>query len=247
MQNKPQKNNKMGFGVFALLFIGFASIGYVASLGVPASLRAEQGALYQQVESKKLLVLADVAYALEEDRQALENELYILAEEVRQFGVKEQYIVELEKYVSDLKTGRTSVEVDHVITNKINESINKASDKHKVDPYLIRGVIKRESNFKVTAVSHSGAMGLMQIMPGTAKWLNLENPWDIEQNIMAGTKYLKDQLNAFNNDYRLALAAYNAGPNAVKMYKGIPPYQETQKYVPYVLEWYNIYKAQGGQ
>jgi len=243
MQNK----NQIGFGTFAVLFIGFASIGYVASFGMPANLRANQGDLYQQIESKKLIVLADVAYALEEDRQALEKEVYVLSEEVRQFGVKEQYIVELEKYVSDLKLGRTSVEVDHIITNKINDSIKKASDTYGVDQYLIRAVIKRESNFNVTAVSHSGAMGLMQIMPGTAKWLSLENPWDIEQNIMAGTKYLKDQLNTFKNDYRLALAAYNAGPNAVKMYNGIPPYKETKAYVPYVLEWYNIYKAEGGQ
>ena len=83
----------------------------------------------------------------------------------------------------------------------------------------------------------------MQIMPETGKWLKLKNPFDVDENIRAGTQYLKDQLNTFKGDYSLALAAYNAGPGAVKKAGNkIPQYAETKAYVPYVLKWYNAYK-----
>ncbi len=108
---------------------------------------------------------------------------------------------------------------------------------------MIRAIIKQESSFQPFALSTSGAMGLMQLMPETAKWLSVTDPYNIEQNITGGTRYFSDQLEAFGDDYRLALAAYNAGPNTVKKYNGIPPISQTQNFVKKVLEYYNLYSS----
>ncbi|MCM1003334.1 MAG: lytic transglycosylase domain-containing protein, partial [Candidatus Gastranaerophilales bacterium] len=97
--------------------------------------------------------------------------------------------------------------------------------------------------FNPNATSHCGAMGLMQLMPATAQGLGVTNAYDAEQNIEGGTKYLKGLMDRFGNDKSLALAAYNAGPNAVKKYGGIPPYAETQNYVKSVLGKYEKFKG----
>jgi soluble lytic murein transglycosylase-like protein len=112
----------------------------------------------------------------------------------------------------------------------INEMIEKESKKNGLEAELVKAVIKAESNFNPKATSNKGAKGLMQLMPSTAEILGVENAYDPYQNIKGGTKYLKDMLNTFKKK-DLAIAAYNAGPGAVKKYKGIPPYQETKDYV----------------
>ncbi|MGN8817176.1 lytic transglycosylase domain-containing protein [Oribacterium sp. HCP28S3_H8] len=110
-----------------------------------------------------------------------------------------------------------------------------ASQTTGVPVRILKAVAKQESGFSSTAVSKAGAMGVMQLMPSTAKSLGVRDPFDPEQNIMGGAKLLAANLKEYGGDLRLALAAYNAGSGAVKKYNGIPPYQETQNYVKSIM------------
>ncbi|PKN66393.1 MAG: lytic transglycosylase [Deltaproteobacteria bacterium HGW-Deltaproteobacteria-15] len=121
--------------------------------------------------------------------------------------------------------------------------ISQASERFKVDPFLIKAVIKAESDFNQNAVSHKGAQGLMQLMPGTAEDMKVEDPFNPEENIFGGTRYLSMMLSRFNNDMRLALAAYNAGPERVEDHRGIPPNAETKSFIEKVMQYYGRYRA----
>jgi soluble lytic murein transglycosylase-like protein len=115
------------------------------------------------------------------------------------------------------------------------DQITAAAKRHGVDPALLAGLVKTESNFNPNAQSHAGAKGLTQLMDATARGLGVTNSFDPQQALEGGAKFLGGLLKQFKGDERLALAAYNAGPGAVQKFGGIPPYQETQRYVPKVL------------
>ena len=120
----------------------------------------------------------------------------------------------------------------------IDSAIEQAAARHNVDPNLVRAVVKVESNFNPNAVSRKGAMGLMQLMPSTARQLKVKNPFDPQQNIDAGVRHLKQLLESYDGDINLTLAAYNAGAGAVARSSGVPHYAETQKYVRRITNLY---------
>ncbi len=137
-----------------------------------------------------------------------------------------------------LRTGKNSSEFDR--------HIQQSGYRHDVDPLLIKAIIKAESGFNCNAVSNQGAMGLMQLMPGTASDLRVNNPLDPRANIDGGTRYFRAMLDTFHGNIPLSLAAYNAGPNLVKQTNKIPQIPETVEYVQRVLHNYKGYKGYAG-
>lgn len=121
----------------------------------------------------------------------------------------------------------------------LNQVVNDASDRYRLDPDLVNSVIKAESDFHVRAVSPKGAQGLMQLMPGTATGLGVSNAFDPQANVDGGTKYLRELLERYNFDLVKALAAYNAGPEKVEHFGGVPPYYETRTYVARIVKDFN--------
>jgi soluble lytic murein transglycosylase-like protein len=121
---------------------------------------------------------------------------------------------------------------------EIDAAIDQTAARHNVDPSLVRAVIKVESNFNPNAVSRKGAMGLMQLMPQTARQLNVANPFDPEQNVDAGVRHLKQLMESYGGDVKLSLAAYNAGAGAVARSAGVPRIAETRNYVKRITQLY---------
>jgi hypothetical protein len=121
----------------------------------------------------------------------------------------------------------------------LNEVVNAASGTYKLDPDLVNSVIRAESGFNVRAVSPKGAQGLMQLMPKTASDLGVQNPFDPQANVEGGTRYLRELLERYDFDLIKALAAYNAGPQRVEQYGGVPPYYETKAYVARIVRDFN--------
>ncbi len=129
------------------------------------------------------------------------------------------------------------------INQRVYDShIRLACQIYGMDCNLVKAVIRAESGFNAQAISPKGAMGLMQLMPGTSRDMGVLNPFDPWQNIDGGTKYLRMMLDRFSNNLNMALAAYNAGPEAVQKYGGIPPFDETQTYVKRVMDFYTLYR-----
>lgn len=127
----------------------------------------------------------------------------------------------------------------------IGEIIKYNSQKYRLEEGLVHAVIRAESNFNPAAVSKTGALGMMQLMPATARGLKVSDPLDPAENIRGGSSYLRQMLNEFDGNLDFALAAYNAGPNAVRRHGGIPPYEETRTYVKRVKKYLSNYR-QGG-
>jgi soluble lytic murein transglycosylase-like protein len=133
---------------------------------------------------------------------------------------------------------QSGASVNGAVPAYLNSVITEAAQQHGVDPRLLAAVARRESAFNVKAVSPVGACGLMQLMPATARFLGVTDVFDARQNVGGGARYLRTLLDTFNGDLDLTLAAYNAGPGAVRKYNGIPPYRETQAYVVAVRSTY---------
>ncbi len=147
------------------------------------------------------------------------------------------------KNANNIKIIKSKKKFSLVVPNKkIDYFLKKASKLYNVDYYLLKSIAKVESNFKHNVISRKGAIGLMQIMPETAKRFGIRNPYNLKENIYGAAKYLKYLLKIFHNNIILATAAYNAGENVVKKYQGIPPYKETMNYVRQVLFYYKKLK-----
>lgn len=132
---------------------------------------------------------------------------------------------------------RASAAVAAKLTPELNAMFEKSARANDVPVGLLKAVARAESGFRADAVSHAGAQGMMQLMPAISRGLNVTDPFDPAQSIEGGARYLHNALKMFNGDTSLAVAAYNAGPGAVKQFGGIPPYAETQSYVTKVLSF----------
>ena len=154
-------------------------------------------------------------------------------------SVNEKNVFRLQNTTLDTPPIKTkSVNTQNITREQISQIVSKISAKYNVDEKLVNAVIKQESGFNVKAKSKAGAMGLMQLMPATARGLGVTDAYNPVQNIEGGVKYLSNLLKKYNGNVVLALAAYNAGSGAVDKYSGVPPYKETQNYVRAILANY---------
>jgi len=142
------------------------------------------------------------------------------------------------------KSPNGSRQTDPARYRRYNNLIGEAARLYQLPESFIRAVMRVESDFNPTVVSRAGAMGLMQLMPRTARSMGVSDPFDARQNINGGARYLRILANRFKGDLVLTVAAYNAGEGAVEKYNGIPPYKETQRYVRRVLKHYYAYRAE---
>ena len=203
---------------------------FTALQGISDKLNAVENTNVSNVENKDFKTILDEK--LSKDNKEVKNLPELDKETISD-------VVEPEK--KEALNLKSKIDLKAQMTD-IDEIVDTFSSKYNIDGDFIKAIIKQESGFNPNATSKKGAMGLMQLMPSTAKSLGVINAYNPWENVEGGVKYLKGLMDRFNNDEKLALAAYNAGPNAVKKYGGIPPYKETQNYVNSIMSAYNKIK-----
>ena len=160
----------------------------------------------------------------------------LIMQAAENYGVDPQLVKGIVEYINQ-RQPLAPVEVPKIAGSSVEELIAQAAENYGVDPQLVRAIAIAESDMNQDEISPVGAIGVMQLMPETAAGLGVD-PYDTNENIAGGTKYLRQMLDTFDGNIPLAVAAYNAGPGAVKKYGGIPPYSETQNYVGRVMDMY---------
>ncbi len=165
----------------------------------------------------------------------------LIMQAANEYGVDPQTVRGIVEYINQHQFAPAQIGDDlpavEYASASVEDLITQAADEYGVDPQLVKAIATAESNMNQDAISPVGAIGVMQLMPETAAGLGVD-PYDTNENIAGGTKYLKQMLDTFDGDVSLAVAAYNAGPGAVKRYGGIPPYSETKNYVGRVMDMY---------
>lgn len=216
-------------------YLGLISISMLAA---PVKSAAQQGLVPVEEDGHKVFMNADGPV-----RQPV-RPMYWSAIEHRWKVVPQRgsaTMKQAESAVADVqrKLAAPQSTVTSLNQSQLDRMIDEAAARHQVDPNLVRAVIKVESNFNPNAVSRKGAIGLMQLMPSTARELNVTNPYDPQQNVDAGVRHLKSLLETNAGDVPRSLAAYNAGQGAVRRSGGIPPYAETRNYVKQITHLYS--------
>jgi hypothetical protein len=187
--------------------------------------------------SVSLLFLLFIASTASSDVYKYIDENGVICYTDAPFGKKTQKVLVFKDRKSPAVNSKT--ERSPGVRADYSHYVQKAAQKYEIEPELIHAVIRTESNGNYRAVSKKGAMGLMQLMPGTANDMNVGNPFNPEENIDGGTRYLRYLLEKFNGNVTLAVAAYNSGPTTVERYGNVPPIAETKQYVNRVFTLYN--------
>jgi soluble lytic murein transglycosylase-like protein len=223
-----------------------AEKSFLAALALTASLPAYDVRTHTTLGNLVILAALYHQQYRDEDAQRL---MSIVAEQVDSRGLVPHIeipyddlyrsLIEPPRRLLSAKRPRSSPPVDY----SFDELIVRTARSFRVDPALVKAVVATESNFEITAVSRVGAQGLMQLMPETAREMGVLAPFEPSENLRGGVRYLREMLDRYG-DTRLALAAYNAGPDAVDHHDGIPPYPETRAYVVRVLDYYRGYQSQ---
>jgi len=223
----------MTIGVSSSLNMALARMSYIENGFSALEKMAGESRIPQAIQE-------DFNKVLEAKKEVKSEPIKTIEKEIAPTPVVEDIEPEIKEAV-ELKS---KIDLKAQSTN-IDEIIETFSEKYGIDGDFIKAIIKQESGFNTRATSKKGAMGLMQLMPKTAQSLGVIDAYNPSQNIEGGVKYLKSLLDKYDNNKEMALAAYNAGPGAVKKYGGIPPYKETQNYINAIMGTYNKVKEAG--